>query len=137
MSPIERDCLIESELALIQQQTDVSDALPDDVKQVLNCLHELLFEEAHNINTIIEQCGAQKATIYGRFALYVGVSIRTYREGLRMKVARRLLACEDLEIYRIADRLGYKNYTSFARAFRKLEGCSPAVYREEMCREKV
>ena len=98
MSPIEKDCLIERELALIQERTDISSILPDDVKRVLDCLHELLFEEAHNVNTIIEQCGAQKATIYGRFSVYVGVSIRAYRETLRMKAAKRLLACEGVEI---------------------------------------
>ena len=69
--------------------------------------------------------------------MYVGVSIRAYREMLRMKAARRLLASEDVEIYRIADRLGYRNYTSFARAFRRHEECSPTLYREKMCRESV
>ena len=128
---------MEQELARIKEEIITVGGFSRDVQRVLECLYAHLFEEAYNVNMIIEQCGVQKATISGRFKLCIGVGIRAYRQRLRMKAAKLLLACEDLEIYRIADRLGYSNYTSFARAFHKEAECSPALYREKMCRENV
>ena len=54
-----------------------------------------------------------------------------------MKVAMRLLSVDELEIYLIAYYVGYANYTSFARAFRRHFGYSPKIYREKMSRENV
>ena len=52
-----------------------------------------------------------------------------------MKVAMRLLSVDELEIYLIAYYVGYANYTSFARAFRRHFGYSPKIGREKMSRE--
>ena len=137
MSPIKKVEVIEETLALMQGNLPPLDHFPQDVEQVLRYMHEHLFDETSNVDTIITCSHVQKATIYGRFKIYVGMSIREYWEDRRMRTAMRLLRIHELEIYLVAHYVGYANYTSFARAFRRHFGQSPKVYREKMLRENV
>ncbi len=137
MSPMQKDRIIAQELMRVKDEIPALDGFPGDVQRVLRCLREHLFEEAFDVNAIIASTGVRKGEIYGQFKVYVGMSLRQYREDRRMKAARLLLGYVELKIYLIAYRLGYTSHSSFARAFRKCVGCSPAVYREKMCRENV
>lgn len=136
MSPIEKDQIIEGVLALSREDLPTLDGLPRDVEQVLRCLHKHLFDES-SVDAIIAYSRAQKTSIYGRFKVYIGMSIRDYWEDRRMKAAMQLLRYDELEIYLIAYRLGYGSHSSFSRAFRRHVGHSPKAHREKMYRENV
>ena len=135
MSPVEQDLIIEQELDLVREGIRVQEHLPADVQRVLQSLRDHLFEEAYDINAIIECSEVRKASIYGRFKVCVGMSLRAYQEERRMEAARRLLRSRELEIYLVAYLTGYGSHTSFARAFRRCIGCTPTAYREKMTRE--
>lgn len=56
---------------------------------------------------------------------------------VRMGHARRLLEETSLSVQEIADRVGYLNAISFSRVFRRVAGCSPSEYREDLARRRA
>jgi AraC-like DNA-binding protein len=48
----------------------------------------------------------------------------------RFDVARRMLLDPNMKVIDVANRLGYSNSTHFSRAFRRIAGVSPRVYRQ-------
>ena len=64
------------------------------------------------------------------FRRETGVSVKSYIVNLRMEKARELLETSRLPIADVAYRVGYYNYTSFNRIFKKTFGVSPQSYRK-------
>ncbi|MFQ5570231.1 MAG: helix-turn-helix domain-containing protein [Rhodothermales bacterium] len=137
MSPIEKDQLIQRVLAKVRGEISVLDGYPPDVQRVLECLRDHLFEEACNVDAILECSGVLSPSLHARFKYHVGTTIRSFLEQQRLKAAKQLLQDAGLEIYLIAFSVGYANYRTFDRAFRRCLGCTPTVYREKMSRENV
>lgn len=59
-----------------------------------------------------------------------GASLRNLRDEARQREAMRLLGCRGFPIKRIADRLGFSSERSFARAFLRWTGQTPAGWRQ-------
>lgn len=59
-----------------------------------------------------------------------GIGFRDLFLRVRHERARQLLAAGQLSVTQIAYELGYSETTNFTRAFRKIEGISPAGFRE-------
>ena len=135
MTPIEKDQIIERELAQVKEAQAAIDGLPEDVERVLRCLHDHLFDESFDVNAIIVCSGARKSIIYSRFQYHIGMSIREYLEDRRMAAAIRLLQHDALKVYDVAFSVGYASYRTLERAFHRHVGCSPRAYREKMTRE--
>lgn len=51
---------------------------------------------------------------------------------IRMQKSEELLSGTELQIYQIAERVGYHNVQSFIRMFKKTSGITPGAYREKM-----
>jgi len=62
-----------------------------------------------------------------------GTTFRELLDEARHEEARRLLASSDSPVADIADRLGYSDPTSFARAFARWAGISPQQWRRRHC----
>lgn len=60
-----------------------------------------------------------------------GVSIVQYLTQIRITNAKRLLRFTDLSVEKIGLECGIEDSNYFARAFRKVEGCSPTEYRKK------
>ena len=129
---LERDVLIEQELAQVQKEIPVLEDSPPDVQRVLAYLRDHLFEEACNVNAIKENTGVRSGDIHARFRYYTGLSIRQYVEKWRLEAATRLIRHEALKVYVIGFSVGYASYRSFDRAFRRCVGCSPTAYRKKL-----
>ena len=53
MTSIEKEEIMERELARVKEELTASDGLPGDVERVLHCLRAHLFEESVYVNAII------------------------------------------------------------------------------------
>lgn len=60
-----------------------------------------------------------------------GVSIINYLTQMRITNAKRLLRFTDLPVEKIGQECGFDDANYFARAFGKVEGCSPTEYRKQ------
>lgn len=60
-----------------------------------------------------------------------GLNFSDHLLGIRMNKAKELLACTDLTVNEISQRVGYLNITSFNRTFKKAVGMTPGAYRRQ------
>ncbi|MGB3543990.1 helix-turn-helix transcriptional regulator [Rubrivirga sp.] len=67
-----------------------------------------------------------------RFERATGKSVRNYIEDARLLTAMGLLQELDVEIYLIADSVGYEHYETFCRAFKRVVGLAPSEFRESI-----
>lgn len=61
-----------------------------------------------------------------------GEAFSTYKRTLLMQKAVKYLQNPDMPILKIAEILGYAHASSFIRAFKKVYGCSPQVFRSKL-----
>lgn len=135
MGPIDQQHIIRKELddqARRLSSEVPTESLPRDVQQMLECMHEHLFEPSLDVNKVLALCDIHSPGIYRRFALHVGVTPRRYLEDRRIMAAMRLLTFPKLKIGVISFSVGYADYETFARAFRRYVRCSPSAYRRRM-----
>lgn len=64
------------------------------------------------------------------FKKILGISFCEYLNRIRVQEAKKLLKTTNLLAYEIAEKVGFLDYKYFNQVFRKLEGCSPSLYRK-------
>lgn len=69
-------------------------------------------------------------TMLRNFKRDIGIGLKEYQEKLLLKKAKRLLLTTDLNIYEIADQLGFSDPYYFSRFFKKFESLPPREYRK-------
>lgn len=65
------------------------------------------------------------------FKKATGLSILEFITSERLRQAQKLLADTDLPINRVADAVGYGNYSYFTRIFKRSMGVTPQAFRQE------
>lgn len=63
------------------------------------------------------------------FLRQLGVSPKAYLSRVRNEHAQRYLSYSDIPMHTIADACGYQDEFQFSKAFKKLNGCAPTVFR--------
>jgi AraC-like DNA-binding protein len=71
------------------------------------------------------------------FKDHTGQNFLNYLIDIRMREAKRLLEDTTKTVSEIADRIGYTNYSSFIRIFKKYTGITPGEYRETVMSERL
>lgn len=89
------------------------------------------FQEDFTRDDIQQQFSFQYDYANRLFKKYTGQSIIRYRNSKRIEAARFLLATTDKEPERIAAECGFKDPYYFTKYFKKLNGCTPAQYRQK------
>jgi transcriptional regulator GlxA family with amidase domain len=79
--------------------------------------------------------GLERRTLLRRFASATGMTPIEYCRNVRIARAREVLEGGDASHKQIAEFLGYKDVTSFTRAFRKAVGWAPGAYRKRFGRK--
>ncbi len=63
-----------------------------------------------------------------------GKTLLSYHNYIRCEHAKALLTKQDLEISYIANAVGYKTSSHFAKLFKQMIGCTPSEYRKDYVR---
>ncbi|HJZ74489.1 MAG TPA: AraC family transcriptional regulator [Vicinamibacterales bacterium] len=84
-----------------------------------------------DIRRLAKQAAMSRAAFADRFKALVGESPISYLTRCRMNKATGLLASSHVPLAQIAARVGYESEASFARAFKRDIGMSPAAYRRK------
>lgn len=61
----------------------------------------------------------------------VGENFNTYLDKVRIKEAKTLLLGEQLKVYEVSEKVGYKNIDYFHSKFKKYVGMSPMNYKKK------
>jgi AraC-like DNA-binding protein len=72
--------------------------------------------------------GLSRSTFFERFTHTVGLPPMEYLLAWRMAVAKDLLRRQDIELARVAERVGYSSASTFSTAFSRHVGQSPSRY---------
>lgn len=130
-----------SELMFIEVVRRYLDTLPPErigwlaglrdpfVGKALSHLHA---EPARNwtIEELARSVGLSRSVLAERFADIVGLPPMQYLAQWRMQVAAGMLANSNSNMATIAAEIGYESEASFSRAFKKMVGTSPSVWRQ-------
>ncbi|MDF2662966.1 MAG: AraC family transcriptional regulator, partial [Paenibacillus sp.] len=69
-----------------------------------------------------------------KFKQYNGKTFIEYRNEIRIRIAKELLAGTDGKILHIAQEVGFDDLSFFNKLFKQLEGISPGKYRQQIRR---
>lgn len=78
--------------------------------------------------TIAAQFKISESTLYRQFRAYEGVPVHQFILQARMEKAKELISLRALNINQIGTVVGYKDLSSFTRAFKKYFGKPPKHY---------
>lgn len=99
------------------------------IKPALNLL-ETNFSNNIRISTLSDACHLSECHFRKLFREYTGLSPIEYRNQLRIRKAKELLADGNLSIAEIASAVGIEDQFYFSRIFKAAEGVSPLEYKK-------
>ncbi len=100
------------------------------VGSILHYIEENLAETI-SLRAIAKQYNYSVTYISKLFKSITGSSLVSYIIEKRIGRAKQLMY-ENIEIMQIAERVGYRNYSNFYKAFKKATGVSPEEYRRRL-----
>ena len=92
-------------------------------------LIDLRPEKNWSVSALAAEVGMSRSVFAAAFRQAVGEPPMQYISSVRITRAGRLLKSSTLSVAKIAQRVGYGSVSSFARAFKKELGQTPAVFR--------
>ena len=111
-------------------QFSADEKIVDLLKYINNHLSDDL-----SIDILAQRSYLSRYYLMRRFKAAAGCSIHQYIQDKRLLLAKNLLL-QDGTIQQISMQCGFKDYTTFARAFKKAFSCTPGEYRERYMEEK-
>ena len=81
------------------------------------------------IEEMAKQVGLSRSVLAERFAGFVGIPPMHYLAKWRMQIASELLSGGNANVATIAAEIGYESEAAFSRAFKKMMGVPPSVWR--------
>lgn len=128
------DRLVEAAVGELRRSTEEAGRrhateLPAQVARAVVYVHLHLFEPRLNAAAVRAGCGVRNHNLTTLFRRALGATLRDYIELRRMEAAERLLRTLPVEAFLIAAAVGYDNYETFCRAFRRRFGCTPGALR--------
>lgn len=89
------------------------------------------YEKPLKLETLAPLFGYSSSYLGKFFARKTGESFNTYLDRVRIRHAASMIARENLHIYEISERVGYRNVDYFYKKFRKYTNMTPLEYREQ------
>lgn len=117
--------LISREAEYLKQ---VSKETAEPINKVIEYVHNHISDEIF-VETLAEQVYLNSDYLNRIFKKKMGIPISTYIIEQKIEHAKYLLRGSDLSIGDIAAKVGYYNYSSFNRSFKKITGKSPQEWK--------
>jgi AraC-like DNA-binding protein len=101
-------------------------------EQVGHALSKLHDRPAHpwSLDELARAVGVSRSVLAERFAQFVGLPPMAYLAQWRMQLAATLLSATAVGLGEVAERVGYGSEAALSRAFKRLVGVAPAVWRQ-------
>lgn len=99
------------------------------LEEIIEFINENFYKDVY-LDLIAEQVGMSAKYISRFFKEQTGENFIDYINKIRVKKAKQMLTDSDFNLNEIAEKTGFKNISTFMRAFKRFEGVSPGVYRQ-------
>lgn len=109
----------------------VQDTRQKYVNHILDLIR-LKYNEAISVEFLAETCGLERSYMTRLFKAEMGRSPQEYLIHYRIRIARKLLCETDWCIRNIAYAVGYSDSFAFSKAFKRVCGCTPTLYRRKL-----
>jgi YesN/AraC family two-component response regulator len=105
------------------------------VGKVIQMINER-YPLAISLESCADEVGITSYILSKAFKYHIGANFIDYLTGVRMAKAKSLLVGSDMKINEIAEQVGYQP-AYFVRLFKKSEGVTPGVYRNQDHSERI
>lgn len=113
------------------------DSRKDYSNQCIELIHQRYGDETLNAEALADACGVTLAYLSKLFKKEVGMGLLEYLQRYRIDCAKKQLAQNpDVRINALCENVGYSNVATFIRVFKKYEGISPGIYRDQMLKKQ-
>lgn len=85
-----------------------------------------------DLETVAKHIGFSKYHFAHMFKKHVNMTFLEFLTIQRVKLAEKLLIRPEISVTEVAFRVGYTNFSTFNRTFKKNKGCSPSEFRNKM-----
>ena len=100
------------------------------ITKILNYIHTHYAEEV-SLSALARHFSLSESYIARLFREEVGCKPSSYAAGVRISVAKELLASTDLSMSEIAEKIGFSDVYYFSNSFKKATGVSPLQFRKQ------
>lgn len=114
----------------MEQDTEKDSRQLKQIYSITNYIQEHLKEEI-SLKIIAEQFHLNDNYISQLFKNEIGVNYLAYLTSLRIERAKTLLLGSQKTLTEVADEVGFRDYRTFIKAFKKQEKVTPSQYRRE------
>jgi two-component system response regulator YesN len=114
------------ELVISSIGNSTRDSVLDDILNYIN--HN--YVNNITLENIAPLFGYNSSYLGKIFSRRMGENFNSYVDHIRIEKSKELLLSEDLKVYSVAERVGYRNVDYFHIKFKKYVGQSPAEYRK-------
>ena len=90
------------------------------------------YKDQISLNQLANRFNVGDSYLSHMFKEITGFNLMLYLASVRIQHAKELLEKQDISITEVALMVGYDDYSYFSRVFKKIEGFSPRVYRENL-----
>jgi AraC-like DNA-binding protein len=108
----------------------------DVVGRALGRLHD---RPAHSwsLEELAHEIGSSRSVLAERFGHFLGIPPMQYLAQWRMQLAAGLLAASSVTLGEVAEQVGYGSEAALSRAFKRLVGVPPALWRQRRGAEQA
>jgi two-component system response regulator YesN len=117
---------------IVKKKRDVHQ---ETIKEIKSYIEKVYVDPDLTLYRIAEKVRRPEKYISQLFKEQTGENVSEYLERKRIDIASDLLAKNRLTIDEIALHVGYNSAHSFRRAFKRVKGISPSIYRQALERE--
>ena len=116
---------------IVQDDENILDSIDLSIQsQKLYHFIEQNLDQDLSLDRVAQHYNYSPAYISRIFKEITGSSLVRYIIEKRIGCAKQMLY-DDMEIMRVAEKVGYRNYSNFYKAFRKAVGCGPEEFRKK------